>query len=102
MHTSELASVTSRFNPKTTMLPVGAVNRRARRIVCRLTGRRGVDMKYESHIFCAPHQSMFSVVPPLYHTLLSGAHLSGQGSSQKVLTREVKIRSVKIAFHGSK
>src|SRR6266478_6665901 len=26
-------------------------------------------------------------------------HLSGQGSSQKILTREVKIRGVKIAVH---
>src|SRR5712691_11800977 len=33
---------------------------------------------------------------PLY-----GGHLSGQSSSQKVLTSKIKIRSIKIAFHCS-
>ena len=37
VYTSELASVTSRYNLNTAMLPVGAVNRRTRRMVCRLT-----------------------------------------------------------------
>ena len=54
VHTSKLTSVPSRFNPKTAMIPVRAVNRRARRMVCRLTGGRAVDMKDKSHNVCVP------------------------------------------------
>ena len=51
--TGTLPSITPRFNLKTAMIPVGAIHRRARRMVCRLTGGRGVDMKDESHKVCA-------------------------------------------------
>ena len=54
VYTSVLASVASRFNPKTAMIPVGAVHRRTRRMMCRLTGGRGVDMKDKSHNGCVP------------------------------------------------
>ena len=53
VYTAVLASVASRFHPKTAMLPVGAVHRRTRRTVGRLTGGRGVNMKDESHNCCA-------------------------------------------------
>src|SRR2546428_261147 len=49
VHTAALPSVASRFNPKTALIPVGAVHRRTRRTVCRLTGGSGVNMKDERH-----------------------------------------------------
>jgi hypothetical protein len=57
VYTGTLPSVTSRFNLKATMIPVGAIHGRTRRMVCRLTGGRGVDMKDESHI-SVPYQSI--------------------------------------------
>ena len=56
VHAATLASVASRFNAKTAMLPVGAVNRRARRMMCRLTGGRAVDMKDKRHNVCVPFE----------------------------------------------
>jgi hypothetical protein len=53
VYTPALPSVPSRFNLHTAMIPGGAINRRTRSIVCRLTGWQCVDMKYESHNFCA-------------------------------------------------
>jgi hypothetical protein len=52
--TPALPAVTSGFNQKTAMIPIGAVHRRTRRTVGRLTGGRGMDMKDESHNCCAP------------------------------------------------
>ena len=49
VHTSALSSVPSRGNPKTAMIPLGAVHRRTRRMMGRLTGGRSVDMKDERH-----------------------------------------------------
>ena len=54
VHAATLASVASRCNAKTAMLPVGAGNRRARRMMGRLTGGRAVDMKDKSHNVCVP------------------------------------------------
>ena len=54
VYTGKLPSITPRFNLKTAMIPVGAVHRRTRRMMCRLTGGRGVDMKDKSHNGCVP------------------------------------------------
>src|SRR5918911_921032 len=56
VHASTLASVASRFNAKTAMLPVRAFNRRARRMMCRLTGGRAVGMKKKHHKVCVPFE----------------------------------------------
>src|SRR5438132_13199469 len=50
-----------------------------------------------------PQRPLLDTLIPitLYPTLVVG-HLSGQSSSQKIFASEVKIRSIKIAFHCSK
>jgi hypothetical protein len=77
--TGKLPSVTSRCNLKTTMIPVGPINRRTRSTVGRLTGGRGVDMKDESHTVCAfslkriSRCLTFYLCGFLYHTLYTGS-----------------------------
>jgi len=73
VYTSVLASVASRFNPKTAMLPVRAVHRRTRRTVCRLTGGSGVDMKNERHT-CCPLIKAFVPCPDASHLWLLRPH----------------------------
>jgi hypothetical protein len=82
VYTSELPSVTSRCNLKATMVPVSPVNRCTKSIVGWLTGRRGVDMKDESHSICAfsskkiYHFLTSRMCGFFYHTLYTGARIN--------------------------
>src|SRR5206468_6727958 len=73
VYTGKLPSITPRFNLKTAMIPVGAVHRRTRRMMCRLTGGRGVDMKDKSHNCCTSLSMLIcydASCNPLRHTIL--------------------------------
>jgi hypothetical protein len=75
VYTGKPPSVTSRFNLKATMVPVGPMNRRTRRAGGRLTGGSGVDMKDKSHNSGAFSSQRSVVCLPLIPHLDSEIHV---------------------------
>lgn len=76
MDTGILPSVTSRYNLKATVIPVGPLNRRTRRTVGWLTGGRGVDMKDKRHSICPFSSKSIVHDVPLLSYSPEGVHTS--------------------------